>query len=150
IESALLAVTGGSMGLLLAGGGTQAALSALPEGLPRATEVRLDAHVLLFTLIVSGVGALLFGVPPGWEISGGTVRKSLKQRQRWASGSEHRIQRTFVAAEISLAVVLLSAAGLTIRSLVNLWSVNPGFDPRNVLAFNVALPISTAKGTPDE
>jgi predicted permease len=150
IESALLAVAGGSIGLLLAAWGTRAALAALPEALPRANEVRLDAHVLLFTLIVSATAALLFGLTPVLKISAATVHKSLKERQRWASGSQHRIQRTFVAAEISLAVVLLSAAGLTIRSLANLWSVNPGFDPRNVLAFNVALPGSTAKEGPDE
>jgi len=150
VESALLALIGGSIGLLLAAGGTRAALAALPEALPRANEVRLDAHVLLFTLVVSAVGALLFGLMPVLKISGATVHKNLKERQRWASGSQHRIQRTFVAAEISLAVVLLSAAGLTIRSLANLWSVDPGFDPRNLLAFNVALPGSTAKGTPSE
>jgi putative ABC transport system permease protein len=150
IESALLAVIGGSIGLLLAAWGTRAALAALPEALPRANEVRLDAHVLLFTLIVSATAALLFGLTPVLKISGATVHKNIKERQRWASGSQHRIQRTFVAAEISLAVVLLSAAGLTIRSLANLWSVNPGFDPRNVLAFNVALPGSTAKEAPGE
>jgi predicted permease len=150
IESALLAVIGGSIGLLLAAWGTRAALAALPEALPRANEVRLDAHVLLFTLIVSATAALLFGLTPVLKISAATVHKSLKERQRWAGGSQHRIQRMFVAAEISLAVVLLSAAGLTIRSLANLWSVNPGFDPRNVLAFNVALPGSTAKEGPDE
>jgi predicted permease len=150
IESALLALTGGSIGLLLAAWGTQAALAALPEAMPRANEVRLDAHVLLFTLIVSAIAALLFGLTPILKTSGTTVHQRLQESQRWASGSEHRIQRTFVAAEISLAVVLLSAAGLTIRSLANLWSVNPGFDPRNVLTFNVALPASTAKGTPNQ
>ena len=150
IESAVLAAVGGTIGLLMAAWGTRAALAALPEALPRANEVRLDAHVLLFTLMASGVAALLFGVTPVLKVSSTTVHKNLKERQRWAAGSQHRIQRTFVAAEISLAVVLLSAAGLTIRSLANLWSVNPGFDPRNVLAFNVALPASAAQGTPDE
>jgi len=150
IESSLLAGAGGSIGLLLAAWGTQAALAALPEALPRGNEVRLDAHVLLFTLIVSAIAALFFGMTPVLKISAATVHKSLKERQRWATSSHHRTQRTFVAAEISLAVVLLSAAGLTIRSLANLWSVNPGFDPGSVLAFNVALPASTAKGTPDQ
>jgi predicted permease len=150
IESALLAVTGGSIGLLLAAWGTRGALAALPETLPRANEVRLDTHVLLFTLIVSAIAALLFGLMPILKISARTVHKNLKEKQRWASGSQNRIQRMFVAAEISLAVVLLSAAGLTIRSLANLWSVNPGFDPRNVLAFNVALPGSIAKEPPDQ
>src|ERR1700722_16647989 len=150
IESSLLAVTGGSIGLLLAAWGTQAALAALPEALPRANEVRLDVHVLLFTLIVSAIAALLFGMTPVLKISGTTIHKNLKERQGWATSSQHRTQRTFVAAEISLAVVLLTSAGLTIRSLANLWRVNPGFDPRNVLAFNVALPASMAKGTPDQ
>ena len=95
----------------------------LPEALPRANEVRLDAHLLLFTFTVSAIAAVLFGLTPVLRISAATVYKSLKERQRWASSSHHRIHRTFVAAEIALTVVLLIAAGLTIRSLGNLWSV---------------------------
>src|SRR5262249_3919001 len=79
-----------------------------------------------------------------------TVYGSLKDRQMRASHSHNRIQRTFVAAEVALAVVLLTAAGLTIRSLANLWRVNPGFDPQNVVAFNVTVPGSTANGTLDQ
>jgi predicted permease len=150
IEGALLALTGGSIGLLLAAWGTKGALGALPEALPRSNEVALDAHVLFFTFAISAIAAALFGMTPVLKISGATVYKNLKERQRWASASHQRIQRTFVGAEIALAVVLLMAAGLTIRSLANLWNVNPGFDPRNVTAFTVALPASTAKGTPDQ
>jgi predicted permease len=150
IESALLAVTGGSVGLLLAAWGTRAALAALPEALPRASEVQLDAHVLMFTFAVSAIASVLFGLTPVLKLSGATVYKNLKDKQRLASSSHHQIQRTFVAAEIALAVVLLVSAGLMIRSLANLWSVKPGFDPRNVVAFTVTLPGSTAKGTPDQ
>ena len=100
-------------------------------------------------MIVSAIAAVLFGMTPVLNISGTTIHKSLKEHRsgRLARSTE---QRTFVAAKISLAVVLLTSAGLTIRSLANLWSVNPGFDPGNVLAFNVALPASMAKGTPDQ
>jgi predicted permease len=150
IESGLLAVIGGSVGLLLAARGTRATLAALPEALPRANEVRLDAHVLAFTFTVSVIAAVLFGLAPILRVSGSAVYKGLKERQLWAGISHARIQRIFVAAEIALAVVLLSAAGLMIRSLANLWSVRPGFDPLNVQAFTVALPSSAAKGTPDQ
>ncbi len=149
-ESAVLALAGGSIGLLLAAWGTRAALGALPQALPLANQVRLDAHVLLFTFIVSTIAAMLFGLTPVLKTSSAAVYKDLKERQRWASGSHRRIQHTFVAAEIALAVVLLIAAGLTIRSLANLWNVKPGFDSRNVLSFTVALPASITSGTPNQ
>jgi predicted permease len=150
VESLLLAFAGGTLGLLLAVWGTRAGLSALPRALPRANEVRLDAHVFMFTVVVSVLAALLFGLAPILQISGVAVQKRLKEQGRGARSANQNIQRAFVAVEVALAVVLLIGAGLTIRSIANLWSVNPGFDPRNVLAFTVGLPGSTAKGTPDQ
>jgi predicted permease len=150
IESMLLALVGGMLGLLIAGWGTQGGLAALPEALPRAGNIQVDAHVLIFTLLISVVAALLFGLAPILGISAATVETKMKENGRGSSGTRLIAQRTFVTVEIALAVVLLVAAGLTIRSLANLWSVNPGFDARNVLTFTVALPASAAKGTPDQ
>lgn len=147
-ESALLAVAGGALGLLLAIWGTRAGLAALPEALPRANDVRLDWHVLLFTLIVSVLASLLFGLAPALQTSRADLNEILKKGERGVGAVRHGMQGAFVAVEMALTVVLLIGAGLMIRSLAHLWSVNPGFDSHNVLTFTVALPPSTAKQTP--
>ena len=149
-ESAVLAVAGGALGLLLAMWGTQAGLAVLPQALPRANDVRLDPQVLLFTLTVSVLASLLFGLAPALQAARADLNEMLKEGERGASAGGHGIESAFVAAEMALTVVLLIGAGLMIRSLTHLWAVNPGFDPRNVLTFTVALPASTAKETPNQ
>jgi predicted permease len=147
-ESILLALAGGSVGLLLASWGTQAALRVLPEALPRAEQVHLDGHVLLFTLAASLLAGILFGLAPGLKTSQADLHESLKEGGRGSSGTRHSAQRVFVAAEMALAVVLLAGAGLMIRSLAKLWSVDPGFDPHHVVTFRVSLP-RAAGSNPD-
>lgn len=147
-ESVLLAVAGGALGLLLASWGTSAALTIVPSTLPRANDVRIDPHVLLFTLIVSLVAGLLFGLVPALKTSQPDLHETLKEGGRGASGARYRTQGIFVVIEMALAVVLLIGAGLTIRTLAHLWSVNPGFDPQNVLTFDVAFPPSVSKAGP--
>ena len=142
-ESVLLAFAGGVLGLLLAAWGTTAALSILPSTLPRANDVRIDPHVLLFTLVVSLVAGILFGLAPALKTSHPDLHETLKEGGRGASGTRYRTQGVFVMVEMALAVVLLIGAGLTIRTLVGLWSVNPGFDAHNVLSFGVSFPPST-------
>ena len=149
-ESVLLAIAGGALGLLLAAWGTQAALKVLPETLPRANDVRLDPHVLLFTLVVSILAGVLFGLAPALKTSRPDLQEMLKEGGRGASGARYRTQGVFVVVEMALAVVLLISAGLTIRSLMQLWNVNPGLDPHNVMTLDVAFPPSTAKETPDQ
>jgi predicted permease len=148
-ESVLLALAGGGLGLLLAVWGTRAALSLLPAALPRAEEIGLDSRVLLFTLLVSVCAGLVFGLAPALRTSHQDLHSTLKEGARSASGAHHRAQNTFVVIEMAMALVLLAGAGLTIRSLVRLWSVNPGFDPNNVLTFSVSLPPSTAQASPE-
>ena len=143
-ESVLLAICGGALGLLLATWGTSAALAILPSTLPRSQNVRIDPHVLLFTVIVSLLAGILFGLAPALKTSHPDLHETLKEGGRGASGAKYRTQGIFVVVEMALAVVLLIGAGLTIRTLVGLWSVNPGFDPHNVLTFNVGFPSSTA------
>ncbi len=148
-ESLLLAIAGGGLGLLFAVWGTGAALGSLPAALPRATEIGIDGHVLLFTGLISVVAGLVFGLVPALRTSRQDLHSTLKEGARSVSGARHRAQNTFVVVEMALALVLLAGAGLTIRSLVLLWHVNPGFDPHNVLTFSVSLPPSVANASPD-
>ncbi|MFZ3244724.1 MAG: ABC transporter permease [Candidatus Acidiferrales bacterium] len=141
-ESMLLALAGGGLGLLVAAWGTSAGLSILPSTLPRANDVHMDPRVLLFTLIISLVAGILFGLAPALRTSHPDLHETLKEGGRGGSGARYRTQGVFVVVEMALAVVLLVGAGLTIRTLVGLWSVNPGFDPHNVLTFGVGFPAS--------
>lgn len=149
-ESILLALTGSGLGVLLASWGTRAGLAALPEALPRANDVRLDPHVLALSLVAAIFVGVLFGLLPALQSSRPDLQENLKEGGWGSSGANHRTQRVFVALEVAMALVLLVGAGLTIRSLADLSRVNPGFNPHNVLTFNVALPPSTAKETPDQ
>jgi predicted permease len=135
-ESVLLALGGGALGLGFAAWGTQAAIKALPDALPRAEEIHLNGQVLLFTFAVSMLAAILFGFMPALKTSRWNLYESLKEGGRGASG-RHRGQGTIVAVEMGLALLLLAGAGLMIRSLGKLWDVNPGFDARNVLTFEL-------------
>ncbi len=141
-ESILLALAGGGLGLLLAAWGTRAALGVLPAALPRAEQVGLDAHVLIFTAGISLLAGILFGLTPALKTSQSDLHETLKQGGRGASGTRQRMQSVFVVAEMALALVLLVGAGLTIRSLAKLWGVDPGFNPHNVLTFGLSLPPS--------
>jgi predicted permease len=146
-ESVLLALAGGSLGLLLAAWGTHAALGVLPAALPRAEQVGLDSHVLIFTVAVSFLVGILFGLTPALKTLQPDLHETLKQGGRGASATRHRAQDVFVVAETALAMVLLIGAGLTIRSLTNLWKVDPGFNPHNVLTFGLSLPPAKTIGT---
>lgn len=148
-ESVLLALAGGLLGLLLAAWGTHAALRLLPAALPRAEEIGLDAHVLIFTTAISLLAGILFGLAPALKVSQPNLHETLKEGGRGASGTRHRTQGVFVVVETALALVLLIGAGLMIRSLVELWNVDPGFNPHNVLSFGLSLPPSLAKASPD-
>ncbi len=149
VESVLLGLAGGALGLSVAVWATKAGLAALPQALPLAGTVRVDQRVLLFTLVVSVFSGVLFGLIPIWQISRTDAHETLKEAKR-ATSAHHRTQSLFVVSEMALAMVLLIGAGLTIRSLANLWSVHAGFNPQNVWKFGVAWPASTQKETPDQ
>src|SRR5436309_2001137 len=137
------------LGFFLAASGTEVALRNLPSALPRANEIGLDFRVLLFTMAVSLLCGILFGLVPALRISRPNLQETLKEGGRGSGGGKHRAQGVFVVAEMALALVLLIAAGLMIRSLSALWNVNPGFDSHNVLSFGVALAPSTKATSPD-
>jgi predicted permease len=124
-------------------------LGVLPTALPRAQEIGLDSRVLLFTLAISIMAGIFFGLAPAFKMSPLTVHDSLKEGGRGISGSRHRLQGIFVVAEMAMALVLLSGAGLMIRSLTRLWNVDPGFNPQNVLTVGVSLPPSRMAASPD-
>jgi predicted permease len=135
-ESVLLALVGGGIGLFLAAWGTQSAIKLLPNALPRPEEVHLDSHVVLFTVAASMLAGILFGLIPALKISGPRIQGTLKEGGR-GSSERHRTQGVIVAVEMALALVLLTGAGLMIRSLAKLWEVNPGFEARGVLNFDL-------------
>jgi len=148
-ESVLLALAGGGLGTVLAAWSTQAALKILPAALPRAQEIGIDAHVLVFTAVASVLAGILFGLAPALKISKPNLQEALKEAGRGTSGAHHRTQGVFVVIEMATALVLLIGAGLMTRTLARLWGVNPGFDPHNVLAFELSLPPAMKKASPD-
>lgn len=148
-ESVLLAFTGGALGVLFAAWGTTAALQTVAEALPRTSAVHLDGRVLLFSLSISLLAGILFGLAPALRTRRVDTQETLKEGGRGKGGGRHRTQRIFAASEMALAVVLLIGAGLMIRSLVNLWNVSPGFDPHHVLTFAISSPKPLGT-TPDD
>jgi predicted permease len=148
-ESVLLSLCGGGLGLLIASWGTQGFISSLPRGLPRAEEIHLDTRVLIFTLAISVLSGIFFGLSPALRLMKPRLQETLKEGGRTVSGKRSRAQSVLVIVEMAMALVLLVGAGLMLRSLGRLWSVNPGFNPKNVLYFQVALPPGTSSESPD-
>ena len=149
-ESLLLAFAGGALGLLVAQWGTRAAIHLLPATLPRATTVTVDTRVLLFTLVISVIAGVLFGLAPAFKGARADLQRSLKDGGRSSTGSKQRLQSIFVVVEMAMGLVLLAGAGLMIRSVDALWTVNPGFVADSVLTFNLSYPPSLAKASPEQ
>lgn len=136
-EGLLLAVAGGALGLVLAAGLNAIFAAKLANQLPRADQIHLDGSVLAFTAFVSLLASLLFGITPALQSARSDLNKILKEGGRGNTG-RHGFQRALVMVEVALALVLTTSAGLMIRTMSRLWSVNPGFDPQNVLTFSIA------------
>ena len=150
-ESVLLAGLGGLAGMLLAVWGTDVIVALSPESLARVAETALDGRVLVFTALVSLVTGIAFGLAPALLISKTNLAESLKEGRRGATASvqTNRTRSLLVVAEVALALVLLVGAGLLINSFVRLQQVAPGFDPEQILAFNVA-PSADRTSTPQQ
>ena len=140
-ESLILAVVGGALGVLLAIWGVKL-LSKLNTGdLSRLDEVSIDARVLGFSLLITLLVGIVSGLFPALQNSRLGLNEALKDGDRISSaGSGGRLRRSLVAAEVALALMLLVGTGLIVRSFERLTSVEPGFDPRNVLTFRMRLP----------
>ena len=135
-ESLLLAVAGGTGGVLLAAWSMDLLRLLLPEDMPRAGEISIDAAVVGFALAVSATAGVLFGLLPAWRTAAANVSDALKSGSRTTTAGK-RSQRTQAALAISeacLSLVLVAGAGLLVRSFWNLRSVDPGFRPDHVLA----------------
>jgi putative ABC transport system permease protein len=140
-ESLVLALAGGLLGILLALWATDFLVRLIPEDIPRLSTIHLDSHVLVFTIALSLVTGLLFGMAPAWQVSTSGLSESLKEGGRGATEGthRHRVRSTLVVTEVALAAMLLVGAGLLIRSLVRLERVDPGFNSHQVLTFKVEL-----------
>lgn len=142
-ESTLLSLAGGILGVLLSIAGVRALLALLPPGkIPRAGEVHLDVWVLGFTFGLSLVTGLVFGLAPAIQATRRELREGISQGGRSVTIGHERLRGALVTAELALALVLLTGAGLLVRSFVRMRSVNPGFRPANLLAATVDLPDS--------
>jgi putative ABC transport system permease protein len=141
-ESLLLALAGGALGLLLAYWGVRSVVALNPGELPRADEIGIDAPVMAFTLFVSLVTGLLFGLAPAMHASAADLHGMLKEGGRGSAGDRggQGLRRTLVVAEVALALTLLTGAGLLVKSFARLQGVDPGFDPGHLMTFNLSLP----------
>lgn len=144
-ESLLLAGLGGAVGLLVAFQGTELLTAMNPLGdLHHMFQIGIDSHVLSFTLTVSLLTGLIFGVVPAWRASTPNLNESLKEGGGTSTGgvSRQRARQVLVVSEVALALLLLIGAGLMIKSFLRLWGVDPGFNPHNLLTMKVSLPTS--------
>jgi putative ABC transport system permease protein len=141
-ESALLSLLGGAIGLLLAAWGTHLLVASLPPdiSLPRQSEIGLDARVLAFTLIVSLLSALFFGLMPAFRAARTNPNVSLKEGGRQMGGRSTLAGTLLVITEVALALILLIGSGLMLKSFVRLSAVDPGFTPQRVLTMRINLP----------
>ncbi|HKG92558.1 MAG TPA: ABC transporter permease [Gemmatimonadaceae bacterium] len=147
-ESALFALLGGGLGLLIAWQGVRLLLALAPEGIPRLDEVRVDLPVLLFTLGVSLATGALFGAVPALRGARRDAGDALKEGGKTSGQGRTpaRTRRALVISEIALAVVTLAGSGLMLRSLWKLRAVDLGFQPRHVLTMRVSPPPSEYRG----
>jgi putative ABC transport system permease protein len=141
-ESAVLGLLGGAAGVLLAYWGVHALASFLPENLPQIHVIRVDASVLFFALALSILASFIFGLAPAFFAVGSNVQATLKEGAAHSSEpGARRFARGFLAvAEVALAMVLLVAAGILLRSFATLTSVNPGFSITHVVKADIQLP----------
>ena len=138
-ESVVLALAGGMAGLAIARWGTQAVVAAVPGGLPRMENIGMDGWVLAFTLGVSLLTGIVFGLAPALQTSVTGLHETLKEGSRGSSAGHRRLRSLLVATEVAAALVLLAGAGLMLRTIRTLGGINPGFDPGHVLTFSVGL-----------
>ena len=139
-ESVLMAVGGGALGALLAWWSVRAFVASQPSTVPRIDQIGVDLRVLTFTMAVSVIAGIAFGLAPAMRASSADLLMSLKDAARGSAGAGRRLRSVLVVGEVALALVLLIGAGLTIRSVAALNAIELGFDPSHVVTMRVALP----------
>jgi putative ABC transport system permease protein len=149
-ESLFLSTVGGIFGLLLAQWGTDLLLALAPPDLVGTSDVHLDARVLGFTLVVSILTGLVFGLAPALQASKIDVNGTLKEGGRGATAdrASTRLRHVFVVSEVAIALVLLIGSGLLLRSFAGLKAVDPGFKPEGVMTVQLNLPAAKYKEDP--
>ena len=138
-ESVVLSLAGGAAGLAIAAWTSKLVVAAVPGGLPRMENIGVDGWVLVFTLGISLLTGVVFGSVPAFQSTVTDVHETLKEGSRGSTTGHHRIRSLLVVSEVSAALVLLIGAGLMLRTMQRLHSVNPGFDPSRLLTFSVGL-----------
>ena len=144
-ESLILSLAGASLGIIIAFFGIRSVLAAMPGILPRSEDVGVNAAVLLYTLAVSLVVGILFGLAPALKSWSADPQASLKEGGRGTTVVHRRAQSSFVVMQVALTLVLLVGAGLLFRTILRLRDVNPGFDTKNVITFKVGVSHSLTK-----
>jgi putative ABC transport system permease protein len=142
MESVLLALMGGALGVFLAYWGLQLLVALAPDNIPRLREITIDPRVLGFTFAVSLLTGLIFGLVPALQSSRPDLNDALKEGARGSSGGNRVVRNLFVVTEMALALVLLVGAGLMLRSFSQLHQVKTGFDTEKVLTLRVQLPMA--------
>src|SRR5215217_4051137 len=150
-ESTLLALAGGVLGLLLAYEGIQVLVALNPGDIPRVKEINLDFYVLGWTVLLSVLTGVLSGLAPALQVSRPNLNETLQEGGRGADpgAARHRVRNLLVILEVAMSLVLLTSAGLLIKSFINLQRVDPGFNPEDVLTMRLSLP-SYKYATPDQ
>ena len=140
-ESVLLALVGGACGIVLAYWGLDLLLSLAPASLPRMRDVSLDGSALGYTLAITLLTGVIFGLAPALQSSNPDLNESLKEGGRGSTGGpRQRVRSLLVVTEVALALVLLAGAGLMLKSFWRLQQVDPGFNPENALVVGISLP----------
>jgi len=141
-ESTLLALVGGAAGLIAAKAGTTLLLALKPAELPHLDAIPMDARVFMFVFAISLLTGLLFGLLPAWSAARGDIAEALRENSRTTTTGVSRspLRSFLVTAELALALILLSGAGLLIKGFLRLRSVDPGFNPANVITMYLQLP----------
>jgi predicted permease len=148
-ESTVLSLSGGFLGIAVAWFGLRALLVSLPFDLPRAGNIGLHLPVLGFSIFTSVSVGMLFGLVPALQSSRVHVQVALQKSSRGATSGRNTNLNRLVMLQFALTMVLMAGAGLLLRSIRNLWQVNPGFDARHVISFKVGLSPSLTR-TPGE
>ncbi len=150
-ESVLLAALGGALGALLAVWGINLILALSPSEIPRQNEIGIDATVLVFTLGLSVLTGVIFGLVPALQLSKSDLHESLKEGGRSSAGTTRQgVRSALVISQVALTLVLLIGAGLLIRSFVRLMNVDPGFRTENLLVMGIAVPTSMRSAPPQK
>jgi predicted permease len=141
-ESAVMAIAGMALGIVLASTAMQALVLLVPEKLAAGMTIHLDGYVLAFTAAAAAISALVFGAAPAWQMSHTDPQQSLREGRGAGSATRahHRFRDALVVAQLALALVLLAGAGLFMKSLAKMRDVNVGFDPHGLVSAAVTLP----------